>query len=230
MVFKLAKFKKNPKLIFHYPFHILILPYFLLLAFIRRLYSPKQTIYLIETYIKDSLLKYDLPDELILKRISIFNEVESFIKYRIQESGLSEDYLSEVKRRFERGDYMFILLNNKQPISFVFISEKKAYFNQVNHVEILPVDCFAVYDVYTYKFFRGKGYYSLLLSNVLKVLKNKGFVRFWLWVMKHNSISVQVHDKLNVNNVIAYYVEYYRFGFRFFKKVECSFKLSELFS
>lgn len=119
-----------------------------------------------------------------------------------------------------------VLFVNNLPASFLFVAEKIAYFQQFNLKVALDNDCFAVYDVFTFISFRGKGLYEELLSNVLNQMRN--YNKFWLWVMQHNQISVKVHSQLQINHVVRIYEEYFRFGFRVLKNTSTDFLLSKL--
>lgn len=192
--------------------------------------SDSQSVYLIETDLDNHPLNSENEgwiDEYQLFEIWDYEKAKPLIMARLKEENLDQGYLNETRDRFGNGDRL-LLISSKEPLSFIFISTSSAYFNQVGHTEPLPDSCFSVYDVYTFKKHRGKGLYRITLSLATKAMYAKGFTKFWLWVMKHNKVSVMVHDRLGVNQVIAVFTEYFKFGKRVFRKEEVRIKLSTL--
>ena len=220
--------KSDVKYIFKNPVNLFLLPVFILIYIKNRWSSQHEFVYLIETKIEGHpLLSKKKESKYQAKRINDYYTAIEIIKQReIQEVGYNYNN-DEIKNRFERGDFMEVLYVNKTPASYLFISEKSAYFQQVKCFQKLDKGCFAIYDVYTFIDYRSKGLYETLLSEVLFQMQKK-YDKFWLWVMQHNQNSVKVHDRLHINQIIRVYEEYFRFGFRRFKVNHVNLLLSEL--
>ncbi len=219
--------KHNPQLIFKNPYCLILTPAFLVLFVKKRWNTSPERIYLTETKIFEHLLlSKGINHSYQIRKIIDYQNASSLINQRIKEENISLNYIEETKKRFYRGDYLMVLFVNNLPASFLFVAEKIAYFQQFNLKVALDNDCFAVYDVFTFISFRGKGLYEELLSNVLNQMRN--YNKFWLWVMQHNQISVKVHSQLQINHVVRIYEEYFRFGFRVLKNTSTDFLLSKL--
>jgi len=221
--------KRNPELIFKNPFNLLLIPVFFVILIKNRWKTQTEFIFLTETKIDGHpLLNREIKPFYQIKKFFDYQLANRIIEQRVKEEKGAVFNIEDIKKRFERGDYMMVLFVNNLPASYLFISEKIAYFQQVNFKEVLDNDCFAIYDVYTFIDFRGKGLYEDLISVVLNQMKKHD--RFWLWVMQHNQISVKVHHRLQINRVICIYEENFRFGFRVLKKKNTNFLLSDLIS
>lgn len=221
--------RKEPRFIVNRPWLLFLFPIFIFLYIIKRWKTQPEIIYLIETELdKLSLLERRLEKHHQIIEYRDFQQILKIINQRIDEENKLPGYIDEVKARFARGDYLVALIIEQVAASFAFISESKAYFTQVKYAEKLDNNCFAVYDVYTFRNFRRKCLYEILLAHILQDMKNKDYEKFWLWVMKHNQVSIKVHHKLEIYNVIRIYKEIYRFGFRFFSKRDVNINLSNL--
>lgn len=221
--------KKDPYFIIRRPYWIFLLPLFIYIFIRKRWKTDEEIIYLIETELanyhsSDRPSKYD--NEII--EIYDFTKSLDIIRNRITDEDISDSYLEEVRKRFERGDYLVLITQNNMPASFLFISEKTACFTQVKYELKLDPDCFAIYDVYTFREYRGKGLYQTLIEEVMIRMKKKNYRRFWLWIMKNNKISIFVHNKLGINHVIRIFYQRYRFGLRIFYKKNVDFYLKDL--
>lgn len=221
--------RKEPLLFLKRPYYLFLFPAFIFIYIRKRWKTETETIYLILTYLDGHyLLDKKLPPSNEVKMYRNFNDIKDIMLRRCEEDGMHGNYINEYQKRIKRGDCLVTLLIGNDIISYIFISEKKAYFSQLNFSEYLENECFAVYDVYTFKKYRGKGLYEILLAEVFREFKKRGYTKFWLWVMKHNKISLKVHQKLNINHVIKIYKGYYNFGFRIIKKYDADFFLSDL--
>lgn len=211
------------------PYSLLFLPYFCYLYIKLRWNKEAETIYLTETNLKDNFrLMNESSQGFSLKELTDLNECKSLAVRRIADEGYSENYEMELLKRLDRSDKIFTLSHGLELCSFVFVSERIADLSQLSTILELPPNCFAVYDVYTFKEFRGRGLYEILLSKVLKEMDSRGFTHFWLWVMAHNQISVKVHEKLGINHVVSKFSQYYRFGVRHYSATRTDFYLRDL--
>ncbi len=203
----------------------------LAISFIMKRWNTKaEIIYLIETNIlKHQLLNVSNRPDYNLTIYTSFEQSKPIINKRIEEEQfLDERYSLEVKKRFNSGDTLYVLELKSQPITFLFTSTQSANINQINLKIPLVKGCFTVYDVYTFKNYRSKGYYQYLLSCVIYEHKKLGFTKFWLWLMKHNQISVKVHDLLGINHVIKVFTGYYRYGIKHVKQTTTDFFLDKI--
>jgi hypothetical protein len=216
--------KQNPWVILIKPYMLLLTPFY----FIKKRWNSKpELIFLIETFISGhNLLKKEIRPSYRMQKIISYELAKGILEQRVKEDGRTSKNLEQTKERFVRGDYMMVLIVDDTPTSYVFISEKVANFEQFHLKEKMDSNCFAIYDVYTFKRFRGMGFYEDLISLILK--KRIDYKKFWLWVMKHNQASLKVHDRLQVNSVIRIYEESFRFGFRSLKITNTNFPLSDL--
>lgn len=229
MLIKPAEIKRNPRLLLQKPWLIAMVPYLFFQATKKRWKSDVQSIYLTETIIKNHPLMHMTPDSgFYVRQILNIDEAINLINKRITETAIDISYKKEVVRRLEKADYIVVLFQNEIPLSFLFVSENEIDLSQVGCNEQIPDKCFAVYDVYTFNQFRAKGYYSRLLSETMRFMGKKGYLRFWLWIMQHNQVSVLVHEKLKINRIISIYSECFRYGFRRFFRKDVEMLLSDL--
>lgn len=223
------KLKEQPYTFLKKPYYIFLIPFFVFIFLKKRWKTETDVIYLTETNLAGHKLLNSFRDHNYQFRL-FFNQqdvIQSLIKRMNEETGL-QNYIAETAKRFNRGDYLAALVSMNQIASYLFISEKTAELSQVKCNEKLEKGCFAIYDVYTFKDYRNRGLYEVLLSEVSRLMVKKTFNKFWLWVMKHNQISVAVHQKLEINKGKRVYKSCYRYGFRFISKKNVNFLLSDL--
>jgi len=221
--------KQQPIIVFNRPYLLLLMPLFIYFFFRDRWNTKPEIIYLTETEIAGhNLLLLEQKENFNLYWYNDFVSSEKIILKRINEENNFEKYILETKKRFRLGDSLITLEIENQPAAYVFMSTKKACYTQVHFNEDLLKKFFAVYDVYTFRDFRGKGYYKYLLSSVMKEMQSKQYKYLWLWVMEHNQASVKIHDKLKINHIIRTYQENYKFGIRKFRINHVSKYLNEL--
>lgn len=175
---------------------------------LNRLWSSEQKILLTESPI--TILyneKLEIDKNVSLIEIKKFNDFISFLPDEI-----STKRRLLYNQRFINGDYVYLLSSFDKYVSYLFVSKNYADFYQVGLRIELPHGTVAIYDVNTFESFRGCGFYKVLLSQVLVDLKKQGYFKFWLWVMPHNKLSINVHLKLNINDVIMILRERYIFA------------------
>lgn len=140
-------------------------------------------------------------------KLKICNKEDSFLTMQVRKSTDFEiNYL--FKKRYERGDICYILIQNELPVSFLWTAVNKVTIEATGTIMDLPDFCFAIYDVYTMQEHRGKKYYNILLKLLLEHYKNRSFTSASLWVMKHNQNAIRVQNKLGFSTIskeIAYY-------------------------
>ncbi|MCB0583327.1 MAG: hypothetical protein KDD10_28870 [Phaeodactylibacter sp.] len=214
---------KKPGLVFYLP-----ALFFQILK--NRLYSPKDVVYLTETALSGHLplMSRPLPEHHKITAIQAFAAFEPLAKQRMAEEGWGDRYLQQVSSRFAGGDYALALFREGSPAAYVFISEQHADFQQVGIKTPLPAGHFTGYDGYTFRKWRGKRLWPLLLAAMFRHMKEKGFKTWWFWVMKHNTVTLKVHCHLGVGRVIKIMSQCYRFGFRIKKTREADFSLCKL--
>ncbi len=226
---KYKTFKRQPFVFLSKPYLILFLPALPVIYLLKRWNSPVQEIFLTETFLKD--INVDLEErnfDYTIKKINDVVELQSIADLRMLEDDQVSEYRELVNYRIRKGDFVYALITDKIIVSYVFISLNEADLSQVDHTEKIEDKCFAIYDVYTFKEYRGKHYYKKLLLAVCNLMEKEGYVLFWLWLMKHNLESVKVHDKLNINHVIKEYCLFYRFGRRNFLAKKVDYYLRDL--
>lgn len=223
-------FKNNPKIILRKPELFFYIPFFVIQYFAKRWYSAVEIVYLMNTVIDNHrLLHLTNSMECSMKIITSFEQALFFLKERMLECNLTESYLKETRTKFLNGDVLVLLSNHaNEAVSYAFVAYKTAYLAQVRYTFSIPLNCCAVYDVYTFDKHKGKGMYEQLMSLLLKYLRENKYSRFLLWVIKENSTSIKVHNKIGVNQVIKVFKEQYRFGIRIFSQKDVNFTLSEL--
>ena len=76
----------------------------------------------------------------------------------------------------------------------------------------LPIHTFGIYDVYTYKQERGKGFYTQLFYYSVDQMSSQGFDKLWLWLMSHNVTSINVHYKIGIRRITKILTETLKSG------------------
>jgi|WetSurMetagenome_2_1015567.scaffolds.fasta_scaffold311461_2 GNAT superfamily N-acetyltransferase len=209
--------KSEPTILLKKPWLVFLLPIILIIALTSRLKSTKTVLYLTETDL-DGLLKIPqkqiLPN-LLFHRVTDFNEfMNCAMKRRNEDPELRDILLEIVKQRFNKGDFALICSDyKKDPLSYLFICTDSAEFTPVGINLRLPDFTFGMYDVYTFKDSRGKGYYSFLFYHAVDYMMKQGYNSMWLWLMAHNSVSVKVHNKLGIDNISKILTEKMNYGF-----------------
>ena len=208
--------KNNPVILFRRPWYIFYLILFLFRMVMYRFKRNKSIVYLTETKLSDICL----PDEseLLVENIKIIYKYDEFLEFaemRIREDKSTDElYYNEVKKRYSQGDYALVYETKDEcPLSYIFVCSNKACFTQVGITLNLPNKTFGIYDVYTFKAARGKGNYTQLFKVSILSMKKKGYDTIWLWLMKHNTNSINVHRKLGLNQIIKIFSEEVKYGF-----------------
>jgi GNAT superfamily N-acetyltransferase len=211
------RIKDEPMILIKKPWLLFVIPVIIPIIIVNRLKRSESVVYLTETELA-GLFRDDGITEVTdgnFKTIARYNEFTDYALKRISEDCDSGEFsLDNIRRRFDRGDYAIVYLNTeREPLSWVFISTKLAEFTPVGISLILPDRTFGMYDVYTFKKARGKGYYSQLFHYAASFMINQGFEYMWLWLMAHNTVSVKVHRKLGVTRINKILKERLSFGF-----------------
>lgn len=208
--------KKNKKILLTKPIYLLFLPIILLNYVYIRFKKTSITIYLLEMDL--SCYSSDGYQYKIFREYKYCKEI---IELRIEEESWFDEYKEIVKKRFSNGDYMIVLFNNDTPISYLFVSIDKVKLNPIDLIFKLPKDSIAIYDVYTFKDYRNKGYYKNIFRFTVNYHFNLGYRKSYLWLMKHNQISILSHNNLGMKNVIEEITEVRKYFTRkiFRKKV-----------
>lgn len=223
--------RQHPTILLKKPWMILMVPLVIAQIIFNRFRKSKTIVYLTETNLLEIT---DNPSLELANRefkiIENFNEFVWFAEHRtIEDKEAGDNFVSVVKTRFKRGDFAIVYLENEKfPLSYVFITTKYAVFTPVGMTLPLPDKTFGMYDVYTFKAARSKGYYSHLFEYSIFYMKKLGYKKIWLWLMAHNIKSVKVHYKLGLKTIIMILTEKRNFGIvkKETKNIEMS--LSEL--
>lgn len=217
--------KKNKKILLTKPIYLLLLPIIFLNYVYVRFKKTSTTIYLLEMdlfYYNSTNYQY--------KIIREYKDCKKIIEMRIKEENWFDEYKEIVRKRLNDGDYMVVLFNNDTPVSYLFVSIDKVKLNPIDLMFKLPKSSIAIYDVYTFKDYRNKGYYKNIFRFTVNYHFNLGFRKSYLWLMKHNQISILSHNNLGMKNVIEEITEVRKYFTRkiFRKKVDYnSLKLIE---
>lgn len=205
------------------PTLLVLLPFAVIDALMDRMRKETTVLYLTETDISEIVNGHNIKEDGC--SITIAHTFQAFCNYaqlRLQEDREVDEYYEyDVKMRFARGDFSFIYLDeNGTPVSFLFICTGIAHFAPVDMILDLPHSAFGIYDVYTFKVYRGKGFYKRLFCSAVKEMKARGYNKIWLWLMAHNQASVNVHHELGLDNIIKILTHELSFGF-VRKRIEC---------
>lgn len=146
--------------------------------------------------------------------IEDYADFHSFVKKRINENPEAGDiFYNTVKKRFDKNDFAVVGTDpGGNPLSYVFICTRLAEIAPVRMTLPLPENTFGIYDAYTFEKARGKGIYSSLVRYAIGMMKAQGFKSMWFWIMKHNTVSVNIHYKLGISTIIKILTEKMRFG------------------
>jgi GNAT superfamily N-acetyltransferase len=222
--------KKDPTILFRHPLYLLQLPLVIYKLIIRRFKTDPTFVYLTESKLEDLLSSYNdsLTNNLVYSIAKEKNDFFTAIKRADLVNNWSDLYKADILSRFNRGDIVYMLLINDVVVSYLFTSEKIAVFTPVGIRLHLPKGTFAIYDVYTIEEYRGKGFYRMLFLFVVSQYKRNGFSHLWLWLMKHNQISIKTHIKLGLSSVIMILKLHYIVGIKKKTKETTQFPLTDL--
>lgn len=162
--------------------------------------------------------------------ITELNTFQRFAEKRIEESPeLNSGFYKTLKNRFRKGDFAVVCTDNESiPLSYVFICTGQAEFTPVGMNLRLPGKTFGMYDVYTFRESRGKGYYAGLFYYTVDIMKDRGCEKMWLWLMEHNTVSVGVHYKLGISNISKILTERMEIGLKSHTVQDVKMSLTEL--
>jgi GNAT superfamily N-acetyltransferase len=212
-----TRIKSEPIILLKKPWLVFLLPILFIIIIISRVKSTETIVYLTETEL-DRLLKIakkQILPGLLFHKVTDFNGfLNCAIKRRNEDPEIKDILFEILRKRFNKGDFALICSNSeKDPLSYLFICTDHAEFTPVGIRLRLPDHTFGMYDVYTFKNSRGKGYYAILFNHAIDYMMNLGFNSMWLWLMTHNSVSVKVHNKLGIENICKILTEKMTFGF-----------------
>ena len=217
--------KSDHKIIYKKPWIVFILPFIFLNIFYNRLNQQKTSVFLLEMNIHEIDCKNNLPYSII----NDFSTLQPVLKERLREdSTIDEFYFLQIRSRFDRGDYVYLGYYQNEPATFLFITKKYAYLNPVRVKVKLPINTIGIYDVYTFRKYRGLGLYKILFQIAVYKEKKEGFNTIWLWLVQQNETSVIVHHKLGFKKVIAEYTQLQRLGFKWVTKKTLNMDSSNL--
>ncbi len=193
---------RDKKVLLKKPYTLLLLPFLLIRFIYLRFKKNVTTVYLLEMDLTPKGIrdfKYIIIDK--------YGECQEIIKKRIIEENRKDNYEGLVKKRLEKGDRIYLLYDNKIPVSFLFVSYKEAILTPINYKFTLPENYIAIYDVYTFSEYRGKGYYKDLFNFTINYNYLKGYRKVYLWLMKHNKVSIISHNKIGIDKVVEELIE-----------------------
>lgn len=220
--------KENPAKLLSKLYLIFFVPFVLVLTLVNRLKTYSCAVYLLDMELKPTEvndIKFEIYDK---SNLDLASDIA--IKRQSENSSFDDNYTDTVIKRLNRGDFLICFKISDKTASFLFLSEKRAILEQVNEIIELPTGFIAIYDVYTFKEFRGKGFYGKLFNAVCIYEFNRGFKNCYLWVMKHNRESVIVHNKIGMKSVIKEFKFIQKYGFRTTKSVDVNYNSLELIS
>ena len=207
--------KQNPLYFLKRPWLMFFLPFWGAQFILGRLKSCTSVVYLTETSIEELLAKSRARTESLRWRVVRDSaEFAVYARERVEEDrAVGRLYFEEVDRRFARGDFAVVgFVDDCCPVAYVFICTARAVFTPVNMTLPLPRATFGLYDVYTYEKFRGRGYYSSLFDQSVRMMLHRDFEKVWLWLMVHNQGSIRVHLAIGINLISKILTEKISFG------------------
>jgi len=199
------RIKAEPIILLKKPWLVFLIPLVLVYMICYRLRSSTTVVYLTESKL-DELLTFKNKPVITGNTFSLITSPECFNdckqKRILEDNEVGELFGHVLNRRFESGDFAIVYLDQQLiPLSYVFICTRQAVFTPVGITLSLPKGIFGMYDVYTFSEARGKGYYADLFYYSIDLMMQRGFRKMWLWLMKHNSVSVDVHYKLGIRKI-----------------------------
>jgi GNAT superfamily N-acetyltransferase len=224
----------EPIILLKRPWLVFLIPMILVYIIINRLKNSETKVFLTETNLASLVAEnrtINISDEFVYT-IAAFDKFSECAQKRINEDCWPGSQLAKViKDRFNRGDFALVYKDQEGALlSYVFICTEMAEFTPVGINLPLPAQTFGMYDVYTYLDSRGKGYYSHLFYYAVGLMQKKGYDAMWLWLMKHNSVSVSVHYKLGIENISKILTEKVSFGLISRNVEDVKMSLAELIS
>ncbi|MFZ2339151.1 MAG: GNAT family N-acetyltransferase [Bacteroidales bacterium] len=224
--------KTEPIILLKKPWLVFLIPMVLFYVFSNRLNSSLTKVYLTESFV-DSLLR---PDTVTLdgdNKLKIVRSFVDFIEYAqqriLEEVDQADSLIKVIRKRFEKGDFAIVYTEKSgNPLSYVFIGVSLADITPVGITLKIPQKTFGMYDVYTFKESRGEGHYSCLFNYAVGYMKNRGYEKMWLWLMKQNEVSVKVHYKLGIRKIVKVMTERLRAGIITRKTEDVDMLLAEL--
>lgn len=158
------------------------------------------------------------------------DELRQFVSERIKEDAtLSDfDYEANIYLRMKRGDKYFVVKENNSIVSILFVAFTSAFITPVAYELKMPDGYVGIYDVYTLQKYRGRGLYQNLFNFCVDSLFKQGYRKAYLWLMKHNTPSVIVHNKLGMKTVVKIIIMKQGYGLRWKKIKEVNFDSIQL--
>ena len=78
---------------------------------------------------------------------------------------------------------------------YLWITTKDEYIPDIDYMFDVPQSSMYIYNVRTKKRFRGKGIFTVLLSNVCPILRSEGFLEAYSAVLADNIASIRGFEK-----------------------------------
>lgn len=105
-------------------------------------------------------------------------------------------------QRLKRGDECWMLYKHGVPKSYLWTSTGLISVDTVAYKLQLDESTFAIYDVYTVESERRKGHYEAILINLFSHMRDRGYSRAVLWVMRHNVSAIRTHIHYGFERVV----------------------------
>lgn len=126
-------------------------------------------------------------------------------------------YVQDVIQRINRGDVCFGAQRDGKIVSVIFASRGPCHLGPVGYYLKIPSGTMGYYDAYTLASYRRQGLYSNVFSKCVNTSLDEGYHTAWMWIMRHNIISLKTHDSLDMNHVFMEIALHQRWGFRWHK-------------
>ena len=214
------------KTFFKKPVYLFYVPLILIIVIKNRWKKDETTIYILEM----ALGNRNYRNNYIFKKSNDNAEIKKLANERLCEDEViqNSNYTKEVLMRIKKGDNYVAAYNGLDIVSILFISEKDSFLSPVRYKIFFPENTIGIYDVYTKKEYRGKGIYSDLFNFTINYYYNDGYKNAWLWLMKHNKVSILSHNKVGMRNVIKKITLMQRFGLKWIRIDDLKIDSAEL--
>lgn len=193
-----------------------------LAASLRRRWPPRSdTILLLEM----PLTPRPIHPTLVYERIVSADRLSEYASGREQVQDWTRgSYVEEVGQRFRRGDWCFAAMVDGSISSILFASRGPCPIAPVSFSLTLPPGTVAFYDVYTSPEFRRQSVYRLLFNAAVNESIDDGYHQAWLWLMRENTVSLNVHKRLGMEHVILMITHSQRWGLKWhrFRRIDAS--------
>lgn len=156
------------------------------------------------------------------------SDIDIYAQRRCNENPhmIYEKYSQELKSRFNSGSFACTLIDKNKIISIFFATNRPIYIEDLNCNYKPEKYEVCITDIYTFKEYRNKGLYNMLLKYAINYYCQMGIRTLVMWIMKRNVATRKAQMKAGFNEVFQKTCHFTFLGFQktFSTKMDSSLK------